>query len=105
MVKSPVQIIIELLVGLISGLVEDLEFINAKMVELFISLGFLARTNPLGAVIAVVSGSLVLFFTLKYASGYVKIIIILSVILVFLLLLVGLAFTITTPVATETVGK
>ena len=102
MVKSPFQIIIELLAGLSQGLIEDLSFMHSKIFELFVSLSFLARINPLGFSLAIAIGSIVLYLILKFAIGYSKTLVMLVVILMILLLFgVGVTMT-TTPVATNT---
>ncbi len=102
MVKSPLQIIIELLAGLSQGLIEDLNFMYSKIFELFVSLSFLARINPLGFSLAITIGSIVLFLILKFAIGYSKTLVLLVVISI-ILILFGVGVTmITTPIVANT---
>jgi hypothetical protein len=71
-IRSPILIIIELLVGLIANIVQSFLFIYTKLVELFVTLGYISGFGPLGFALALVIGSTVVFFILKFVFGSSK---------------------------------
>ena len=68
-IRSPLIIIIEMLGGLIKNFVESFAMIYSKMVELFITLGYISGLSPLGFLVAVFIGSFVCYFVLKFLFG------------------------------------
>ena len=99
MAKSPLQIIIELLSGLSESIIRDLNLIYAKFIELFISLSYISKINPLGFFISVGIGAVFLFFIIKFALGESKSLLMLLVVIIILILL-GLSMTL---ISTSTV--
>ena len=71
-VKSPIIIILELLAGLIANIAQSFTFIYTKLVELFITLGYISGLSPIGFVLALAVGSTVVFFILKFVFGSSK---------------------------------
>lgn len=86
--KSPLMILIELIVGLISRIFESINFTLMKMVELFISLSFIANLNTFGLIMAVLFGSIIFYFVLKYLFGTSKTLVVLIIFLVIILLFI-----------------
>lgn len=72
MVNSPIIILIELLQALIKNFIGSFQIIYIKLTELFVSLAIISGISPIGFVIAVIFGSLVLFFMLKFIFGSSK---------------------------------
>ena len=71
-IRSPIVIIIELLVGLIANIAQSFSFIYTKLVELFATLGYMSGFGPLGFAVALIIGSTVIFFILKFIFGSSK---------------------------------
>lgn len=71
-VRSPIIIIIELLAGLIANIVQSFAFIYTKLLELFITLGYISGLSPIGFAVALIVGSTVIFFVLKFMFGSSK---------------------------------
>jgi len=67
--ESPLIILLELFTGLIAATGETVRFVGSKLVELFISLGFMATIGPIGFVIAVAIASAVILFAMKFFLG------------------------------------
>jgi len=72
MVNSPIIILIEMLRALIENFIGSFQIIYIKLIELFISLAIISGINPIGFIVAVIFGSIVLFFILKFAFGSSK---------------------------------
>ena len=72
MVESPIIILIELLQGLIENFIGSFQIVYVKLIELFISLSIISGVNPIGFIFALLVGSLVLFFILKFVFGSSK---------------------------------
>ena len=68
-IRSPLVIIIELLGGLIANFLQSFAFIYVKLVELFVNLGYISGLSPIGFLIALFIGSLVVYFILKFIFG------------------------------------
>lgn len=88
-VKSPILIVFELIKGLIENIQSSFYFIAVKLSELFVSLRFIANYSPIGFFIAIIFGSVVIFFLLKYTFGSSKaltILFIFYILIMFLLL-------------------
>jgi hypothetical protein len=96
MVKSPFQIIFELLVLLINTTIEGLGLVIDKLVELFESLVFIAKTGLAGLVISSIIGGIVVIFVSKFLFGSTKSL--MKILLVYLafILIVTLLFVLTT---------
>ena len=91
-IKSPILILLELLIGLIQQFNSTFEFIYVKLVELFIILGTISGFGPMGLIIAVIFGSLVLFLVLKFIFGSSKTLMV--IFLLYLLLLIFITISI-----------
>ncbi len=85
MLKSPLVVLIELIVGLILQMLNTFQFIYLKLIELFIVLSVISGLSPVGFALAVFIFSIVLFFVLKYVFGSSKILLLLFLIYIFLL--------------------
>lgn len=90
MVDSPIIILFELVSGLIDNFFQTFRFIYMKLVELFVALAFIAGISPIGMVIAVLIGSVVLFFIIKMSFGSSKTLIVLFLFFFMLMLLIML---------------
>jgi len=90
--KSPLVILLELLVGLIASAVNTIIFIFTKLVELSVSLGFLAGSSLLGMIIAAAAVFAVLLFVLRFIFSASKQIIILVAITALVLILIFVSF-------------
>jgi hypothetical protein len=71
-IRSPIIIIIELLAGLIANILQSFALIYTKLVELFVTLGYISGFGPVGFAIALIIGSTVIFFILKFMFGSSK---------------------------------
>ncbi len=76
MVESPIVILIELLGALIENFIGSFQIVYIKMIDLFISLSIISGLNPAGFVIAILIGSIVLFFIIKFVFGSSKILLV-----------------------------
>ena len=98
MVKSPLQIILELFILIIQSIVNTLKLIFEKLVELFMSLAFIAETGITGLVIAAVIGGIVVILISKFVFKSTKSLLqVLLVYVIFVVILV-LVFVMTTPI-------
>jgi len=95
MIKSPILILIELIGGLIVQFIESFGFVYLKLVELFITLGFISGLSPLGFTVAVIFGSIVLYFILRFIFGYSKTMFLLFLVYILLLIFVALSISAT----------
>ncbi|MBD3155943.1 MAG: hypothetical protein GF368_04800 [Candidatus Aenigmarchaeota archaeon] len=95
MVKSPFQIIFELLVLLISTTVEGIRIIFEKIVELFESLVYLAGTGMVGLLISSVIGGLVIIFISKFIFGNTKSLVKILLVYAGFILVISILFIIT----------
>jgi len=68
-IRSPIIILLEMLGGLILNFIESFDLMYTKLVELFITLGFISGLSPLGFIVAVFIGSFVCFFVIKFVFG------------------------------------
>ncbi|MHA1778618.1 MAG: hypothetical protein ACTSYN_03510 [Candidatus Heimdallarchaeaceae archaeon] len=92
--KSPLLILLELFGGLLKSSTDTMRFVGSKLIELFISLGFMAGTSPLGLVIAIAIATAVIFFIMKFVFGASKnliIIMLVAVVLFIITILLGTA--------------
>jgi len=76
MVNSPFVILIEMLQALIENFIGSFQIIYIKLIEFFITLTIISGINPMAFVVAVIFGSLVLFFILKFVFGSSKILLV-----------------------------
>ncbi len=90
MVESPIIILIELLQELIKNFIGTFQIIYVKLTELFISLSIISGLSPIGFVVAVIFGSLVLFFILKFIFGSSKTLMIIYFFYLILMVMVSL---------------
>jgi len=92
-VKSPIQILVEILVVIFISSVKILIMVAQLMYELYLSLRIMSYSNPMGFILALTVGGIILFFTLKFMFGStmaaMKIIAIYIVIVVLLLTIFG----------------
>ncbi|MBL7170276.1 MAG: hypothetical protein ISS48_04610 [Candidatus Aenigmarchaeota archaeon] len=99
MVKSPLQIILELLTLIVSSIVNTFVLIFQKLVELFESLTFIAQAGIAGLLAACFIGGLVIFLLSKFIFKNTKSLFqVLLIYVVFVLVLV-LVFYLTTPIS------
>ena len=101
MVESPIAIFIELLKELIKNSAGTFQIVFSKLIELFISLSLIANFSPLGFFAAVVFGSLVLLFVIKFVFGSPKSTLAI-LILYFILLIIVAIFSATAAVSINT---
>ena len=97
MVDSPITILIEMLQALIANIIGSFQVIYIKLTELFISLSFISGINPIGFVLAVIIGSIVLFFILKFVFGSSKILLVIFLFYFILLVIVAISLLSTSP--------
>jgi len=95
MVKSPILILLELIGGLIVQLIESFGFVYLKLLELFVTLGVISGFGPLGFTVAIIFGSVVLYFVLRFAFGYSKTMFLLFLIYILLLIFVAISISAT----------
>lgn len=95
MIKSPILILLELIGGLIVQFIKSFEFVYLKLVELFVTLGIISGFGPLGFTVAVIFGSIVLYFILRLAFGSSKTFFFLFLIYILLLIFVALSISAT----------
>ena len=88
-VKSPIEIMIEILVVIFLGFVQLLIVISKLLYELYISFRIMAHTNFVGFFFALFLGGIIIFFTGKYIFGstasVIKILVIYIIIVAFLM--------------------
>jgi hypothetical protein len=85
MLKSPLLVLLELVVGLITQMLNTFQFMYAKLLELFIVLSIVSGMSPIGFALAIFLFSIVLFFVLKYIFGSSRILMLLFLIYIFLI--------------------
>ncbi|MFH0929535.1 MAG: hypothetical protein V1818_04260 [Candidatus Aenigmatarchaeota archaeon] len=68
-IRSPLVILFELLASLILNIIESFVTIYTKLIELFVTLGFISGLSPLGFIVALFVGSLVVYFVIKFVFG------------------------------------
>ena len=88
-IRSPLLILLELLEGLILNIASSFSLVHQKILELFITLGFISGLNPIGFVVAVFFGSIVFYFILKFMFGSSKTLFFVFMFYFLLLILVG----------------
>lgn len=71
-IRSPIIILLELLGGLLVSFVQTFSMMYSKLVELFVTLGYISGLSPFGFVIAVFIGSFVCYFVIKFVFGSSK---------------------------------
>lgn len=86
MVKSPIIILLELLIGTVAHTIQYLIWIFSKLIELFQSLFVSAAGSFIGLVIAIVIGLIVIFLVKKTIFGSIKIVIFFALILFIILI-------------------
>jgi len=96
MIKSPISILIELVGGLLAQVIQSFGFVYLKLVELFVTLGIISGFGPLGLTVAVLFGSIVLYFVLRLIFGSSKTLFFLFLIYILLLIFVALSISATT---------
>ncbi len=95
MVKSPIIIIIEIILGLLATTLQTILFLMGKLAELFVSLAYLAAVNPLGFILATFIGAVCLYFILKVIFKQSKFLfLILGIFILFLVSILVIAFLI-----------
>ena len=99
MVNSPIIILIEMLQALIANFIGSFRIIYLKLTELFISLAIISGINPIGFIIAVIFGSLVLFFILKFVFGSSKTLLVIFLFYFILLIVIVISILSTGPSA------
>jgi len=99
MVESPIIILIEMLGALIENFIGSFRIIYLKLTELFISLAIISGINPIGFIIAVIFGSLVLFFILKFVFGSSKTLLVIFLFYFILLIVIVISILSTGPSA------
>lgn len=67
--KGPLEIMVELVGGLIHNTVITLQFVFIKLIELFGALAQMAGTSPIGFLIAIFIGAVVVTLMLKFVLG------------------------------------
>lgn len=67
--KAPFVILLELFFGLVKSIIDTMGFLISKLIELFISLGFIAGTSPLGFIVAVAVGTVIVLLVMKFVLG------------------------------------
>ena len=72
-----------------------------KLVELFNSLGFIAETGPLGLIVAVIIGGIVVVLISKFVFGSTGSLIKIVLVYIVFLLLLGLVLYLTNPVSSN----
>ena len=97
MVKSPFTILIELLIALIENFIGSFQVTYIKLIELFVSLAFISGLSPVAFVVAVIFGSLVLFFILKFVFGSSKTLLVIFIFYFILMIIVSLTMLAGTP--------
>ncbi len=97
MVESPIIILIEMLGGLIENFIGSFRIVYIKLTELFISLVIISGINPIGFIIAVVFGSLVLFFILKFVFGSSKTLLVIFLFYFILVIIIAISILSTGP--------
>ena len=97
MVKSPFQIILELLTGLIKEGVQTFSFVFQKLGELLISLAFIANTGIVGLVLSSVIGGVAVYFLGKFLFKNSKTLMTVLLVYVFFVLMMILALSFSTP--------
>lgn len=90
-IRSPLIIIIELLGGLIVNFIESFAMIYQKMVELFLTLGYISGLSPLGFLVAVFMGSFFCYFALKFVFGSSRTLFFLFILYLAILVLVSIS--------------
>jgi len=92
MVKSPLQIILEILVYIILTMVETILTVSRMLGELFFSLTVISQVGVLGLIISSIIGGLVLFFVSKFLFGTSKSLIKIALVYVALVLVLFFVF-------------
>jgi uncharacterized membrane-anchored protein len=91
MTKSPIQVVLELLIMMIKTTFETFGMVFDKMIELFVSLASIADTGILGLVVASIFGGVMIYlisrFFLKNTKSLIKILLV-YVIFVLVLILI-----------------
>ncbi|MBN2203013.1 MAG: hypothetical protein JW700_02420 [Candidatus Aenigmarchaeota archaeon] len=90
-IRSPLVIIIELLGSLIVNTIESFVTIYVKLLELFVTLGYISGLSPLGFILALFIGSLVIYFIIKYVFGSSKTLVFVFLFYFALLVLLGIS--------------
>ena len=98
MVKSPLQVIYELLVGIIQSIVNTFKFIFEKLVELFMSLAFIANTGIVGMLVASVVGAIVVVLVAKFVFKSSKSLLQILLVYGIFVVILGAIFILTAPV-------
>jgi len=104
--RSPLEILVEILIIFVTGAVRVFVLVGGLLYELYISLRIMAYTNPIGLIIALTVGGIILFFTAKHlfrsTIDVIKIMTIYIVIVVLLLTIFGGSVTLPEPTTTTT---
>jgi hypothetical protein len=92
-VKTPVQILLEILIIIFINSVKFLISMGQLLLELYLSLKVMSYSNPIGFIFAVAIGGIIIIFTIKYMFGStidaMKVVVIYIVILVILMTVLG----------------
>ncbi len=104
--KSPLQILIEILVLIVVSTAKILILVTGLLYELYISLRIMSYTNPIGFILALTFGGIILFFTTKFlfksTISAIKIMTVYVVIVILLLTIFGGSITLPEPSTTTT---
>ena len=90
MVKNPLIILIELIVGITQRTWEEITFVLSKLWEFLVSLSYYSTQNLPLAIFSAVLASVVTYFTLKYVFRKIPFKLILTVIGAILVIFVSL---------------
>ena len=105
-VRTPLDILVEILIIIVFNSAKILVILGGLLYELYISLRIMAYTNPIGLIIALTVGAIILFFTSKFlfksTISAIKIMTIYVVIVVLLLTIFGGTVTLPEPSTTTT---
>lgn len=97
MVRSPFEILVEILITIVSNSIQTLTKIIQLLIEFFISLGVTAQSSLGGLITALVIGTLFFVFIWKFmfktTTSLIKIILIYGVFIVFLFLITLILFS------------
>jgi hypothetical protein len=97
MVKSPLIILIELIVGLIASALSTIMFILSKLAEFFYSLTYATGFGIFGAILIAGVGSIILSIVVKMAFGAGKDVIILIALVFFVLIILAVMISAVSP--------
>ena len=102
--KNPLQILVEILVFIVVNTVKSLVILGGLLYELYISLQIMSHTNPIGFIIILTFGAIILFFTSMFLFhdiiSAIKIMTIYVVIIILLLTIFGGTITLPEPSTT-----